>query len=52
MSQTAPVSSNLSDIVERKQLRDEELSALDAIAALVNRSTDLEEILNNALVTV
>ena len=52
MSQTAPVSSNLRDIVERKQLRDEELSALDAIAALVNRSTDLEEILNNALGTV
>ncbi|MFB0536453.1 MAG: GAF domain-containing protein [Anaerolineae bacterium] len=47
----APVSSNLSDIVERKHSRDEELFALDAIAALVNRSTDLEEILNNTLVT-
>ena len=51
MNQTAPVSSNLSDIVERKHSRDEELFALDAIAALVNRSTDLEEILNNALAT-
>ena len=51
MGQPAPVSSNLSDIVERKQSRDEELSALDAIAAIVNRSTDLEEILNNVLAT-
>jgi GAF domain-containing protein len=51
MSQPAPVSSNLSDMVERKQSRDEELSALDAIAATVNRSTDLKEILNNALAT-
>jgi len=49
MSQPAPVFSNLSDIFERKRSRDEELSALDAIAALVNRSTDMEEILNNAL---
>ncbi|TEU14490.1 MAG: GAF domain-containing protein [Anaerolineales bacterium] len=52
MSQPTPVSSNLSGIVERKPSRDEELIALDAIAALVNRSADLEEILNNALATV
>jgi GAF domain-containing protein len=49
MSQPAPVSSNLKDIVERKLSRDGELSALGAIAAIVNRSTDLNEILNNAL---
>jgi len=52
MSQPAPVSSNSSDMVERKPSRDEKLSALNAIAAMVNRSTDLSEILNNALVTV
>jgi GAF domain-containing protein len=52
MRQPAPVSGNLSDIVERKLSRDEELSALDAIAALVNRSADLNEILNNALATM
>ncbi|HID64247.1 MAG TPA: GAF domain-containing protein, partial [Anaerolineae bacterium] len=52
MSRTAPVSSNLSAIVERKQSRHDKLSALDAIAAIVNRSTDLDEILNNALATV
>jgi GAF domain-containing protein len=51
MSQPAPVSSNLGDIVERKLSRDEQLSALDAIAAIVNRSTDLNEILNSALPT-
>ncbi len=49
MSQPTPVSSNLKDIVERKLSRDGELSALGAIAAIVNRSTDLNEILNNAL---
>ena len=49
MSQPAPVSSDCSDIVERKLSREEELSALDAIAAVVNRATDLNEILNNAL---
>jgi len=49
MSQPAPVSSNVSDIPE--QSRDEELSALEAITAIVNRSTDLEEILNNVLAT-
>ncbi|MDH4136232.1 MAG: GAF domain-containing protein, partial [Anaerolineae bacterium] len=51
MSQPAPVSSNLSGIVEWKPSRDEELTALDAIAALVNRSSDLDEILNNSLAT-
>lgn len=52
MSRPAPVSSKLSDVVEWKHSRDEELFALGAIAALVNRSTDLEEILNNTLATV
>jgi len=52
MNQPAPVSSHLSDIGEREQSRDKELSAFNAIAAIVNRSTDLEEILNNALATV
>jgi GAF domain-containing protein len=51
MSQPALVSSNLDDVVERKPSRDEELTALDAIAAIVNRSTNLDEILNNALTT-
>lgn len=49
MSQPAPVSSNLSGIAEQKQSFDRELSALDAMAAIVNQSTDLDEILNNAL---
>jgi GAF domain-containing protein len=52
MSRPAPVSSNLSGIVEQKQARNKELSALDAITAMVNRSTDLSEILDNALDTV
>ena len=52
MGQPAPVSSNLSEVVGQKLSRDEELSALDAIAALVNRSTDLNEVLNNVLTTV
>jgi GAF domain-containing protein len=49
MSQPALLSSNLNDVVERKSSREEELTALGAIAAMVNRSTDLCEILNNAL---
>ena len=52
MSRPTSVSSNLSDVVERKLSRDEELSALDAIAAIVNRSTDLNEILNSTLATM
>ncbi len=50
MSQPAPVSSSLSDAVGQREPY-QKLSALGTIAALVNRSTDLEEILNNALAT-
>jgi GAF domain-containing protein len=52
MSQLAPASSNLIGIGEWKQLHGKELSALDTISAIVNRSTDLKEVLNNALATV
>jgi GAF domain-containing protein len=52
MSQPIPVSDNLGGVVERELSRDEKLFALGAIAAMVNRSTDLDEILNSVLVTV
>lgn len=51
MSQQVSVSGHPCEM-ERNTPGDEKLSALEAIAATVNRSIDLEEILNNALATV